>query len=240
MRHLELGSTESVRSFAAGWRADHGALHILLNNAGVMASPLERTEQGFELQFGTNHLGHFLLTGLLAPALLEGAPSRVVCVSSGGHRFSPVVFEDIQYEQRPYDKWEAYGQAKTANVLHAVELDRRLQGRDVRSFAIHPGGIITELGRHLNEDDIKMLADRSKDSGLRWKEIPAGAATEVYAATATELDGRGGLYLEDCHVAEISTDPTRTDGVEAYAVDPDNARRLWEVSEQLLETRFDL
>lgn len=240
VRHLELGSTESVRSFAAGWRADHGPLHILLNNAGVMASPLARTEQGFELQFGTNHLGHFLLTGLLAPALLEGAPSRVVCVSSGGHRFSPVVFEDIHYEKRPYDKWEAYGQAKTANVLHAVELDRRLRGRGVRSFAIHPGGIITELGRHLDEDDIKMLADRSKASGLRWKEIPAGAATEVYAATAAELDGRGGLYLEDCHVAEISTDPTRTDGVEAYAVDADNARRLWEISEQLLESRFDL
>jgi NAD(P)-dependent dehydrogenase (short-subunit alcohol dehydrogenase family) len=180
------------------------------------------------------------LTGLLAPALIEGAPSRVVCVSSGGHRLSPVVFEDIQYEERPYDKWEAYGQAKTANVLHAVELDRRLRDKGVRAFSIHPGGIMTELGRHLDENDIKMLADRGMGSTMRFKQIPAGAATEVYAATAPELDGRGGLYLEDCHVAEIASDPTRTDGVEAYALDPENARRLWEESERLLGVHFEL
>ncbi len=235
---LELGSLESIRGFADAWRVSHGPLHILINNAGVMACPLERTVDGFELQFGTNHLGHFLLTGLLAPALVEGAPARVVCVSSAGHRFSPVIFEDLHYERRPYDKWEAYGQAKTANVLHAVALDRRLAGHGVRAFAIHPGGIVTELGRHLTAEDIEQLRSRSQDSGLRWKEVPAGAATQVYAATAPELEGRGGLYLEDCGVAEISTDPETSAGVMSYAVDPELAERLWEVSEQLVGEKF--
>ncbi len=240
VRPLELGSPESIRQFAKGWLADHDALHILLNNAGVMACPLERTEQGFELQFGTNHLGHFLLTGLLAPALVAGAPSRVVCVSSGGHRFSPVVFEDPNYESRPYDKWESYGQAKTANILHAVELDRRLRDRGVRAYAIHPGGIMTELGRHLTQEDIQMLTGRTKGSGLTWKEIPAGAATEVYAATAPELTDRGGVYLEDCGIAPVSDDLGTSSGVASYALDADNARRLWEASEALVGQSFDL
>lgn len=238
VRALELGSPESIRQFAKGWLADHDALNILINNAGVMASPLERTEKGHELQFGTNHLGHFLLTGLLTPALLAGAPARVVCVSSGGHRFSPVVFEDLNYESRAYDKWESYGQAKTANILHAVELDRRLRDKGVRGYAIHPGGIVTELGRHLSEDDIKMLTERGASSGLKWKEIPAGAATEVYAATAPELADRGAVYLEDCQIAEVSDDLEKTDGVAAYAIDAANAKRLWEMSEELVGERF--
>jgi NAD(P)-dependent dehydrogenase (short-subunit alcohol dehydrogenase family) len=240
VRSLELGSPESIRQFAKGWQADHPALHILLNNAGVMASPLGRTEQGFELQFGTNHLGHFLLTGLLAPALVAGAPSRVVCVSSAGHRFSPVVFEDPNYESRTYEKWEAYGQAKTANILHAVEIDRRLKGKGVRGYAIHPGGIMTELGRHLTEQDIKELTERSSGAGLTWKKIPAGAATEVYAATAPELADTGAVYLEDCGVAEISEDLEKSSGVAAYALDADSARRLWEISEELVGQTFEL
>ncbi len=240
VRPLELGSPDSIRAFAKGWLGDHSELQLLINNAGVMACPLERTEQGFELQFGTNHMGHFLLTALLAPALVSGAPARVVCVSSGGHRFSPVVFEDVQYETRPYDKWEAYGQAKTANVLHAVELDRRLRAKGVRAFSIHPGGIMTDLGRHLTEEDIKMLMDRTGDSGVRWKEIPAGAATQVYAATAPELDGKGGHYLEDCGIAPISESPEQSLGVEPYAVDPEAAKRLWTLSEELAGEQFDL
>ncbi len=239
VRPLELGSPESIREFAKGWLSEHGELHILINNAGVMAGPLGRTERGFELQFGTNHLGHFLLTGLLTPALIAGAPSRVVCVSSGGHRFSPVVFEDPNYESRAYDKWEAYGQAKTANILHAVELDRRLKGRGVRSYAIHPGGIMTELGRHLDAEDIKMLTERSSSAGIQWKEVPAGAATEVYAATAPELAETGAVYLEDCGIADISNDMEQSGGVAAYALDTDNAKRLWEISEELLGERFD-
>lgn len=238
VRSLELGSPESIRQFAKGWLAEHDALNILINNAGVMASPLERTEQGYELQFGTNHLGHFLLTGLLTPALVAGAPSRVVCVSSGGHRFSPVVFEDLNYETRAYDKWESYGQAKTANILHAVELDRRLRDKGVRAYAIHPGGIMTELGRHLTPEDIKMLTDRGASSGLKWKQVPAGAATEVWAATAPELADQGGIYLEDCGIAEPSEDLETSSGVAPYALDPASARRLWDVSEQLVGERF--
>jgi NAD(P)-dependent dehydrogenase (short-subunit alcohol dehydrogenase family) len=238
VRALELGSPESIRQFAKGWLAEHDALNILINNAGVMASPLARTEAGYELQLGTNHLGHFLLTGLLTPALIAGGPARVVCVSSGGHRFSPVVFEDLNYESRAYDKWESYGQAKTANILHAVELDRRLRDKGVRGYAIHPGGIMTELGRHLDADDIKMLTERSASSGLTWKEIPAGAATEVYAATAPELDGKGAVYLEDCAIAEVSEDMEASAGVRAYALDAGNARRLWQMSEELVGERF--
>ena len=203
-----------------------------------MACPLERTEQGFELQFGTNHLGHFLLTGLLLPALEAGAPSRVVCVSSGGHRFAPVDLSDPNYEQRDYDKWQSYGQAKTANILHAVELDRRFQGRGVRGYAIHPGGIMTELGRHLTEDDIKELMGRTSGAGIQFKEVPAGAATEVYAATAPELEGRGGVYLEDCGIAEVSDDLEVSHGVASYALDGDNARELWTLSEELVGERF--
>lgn len=239
VRPLELGSPESIRLFAKNWLADHDALHILINNAGVMASPLGRTEQGFELQLGTNHLGHFLLTGLLTPALVAATHARVVCVSSGGHRFSPVVFEDLNYENRTYDKWEAYGQAKTANILHAVELDRRLKERGVRGYAIHPGGIITELGRHLDKDDIEQLRERSSNSGLRWKEIPAGAATEVYAATAPELADTGAVYLEDCGIAKLSEDLESASGVAAYALDAENAKRLWEISEELVGERFN-
>ena len=143
-------SPASVRACAKGWLADHDALHLLINNAGIMACPLARTAEGYELQLATNHLGHFLLTGLLAPALLAGAPARVVNVSSAGHRLAGVDFDDLHFERREYDKWVAYGQSKSANVLFSCELDRRLRDRGVRSFALHPGVIMTELARHLS------------------------------------------------------------------------------------------
>ena len=196
---LELGSLKQIRAFAERFLARHPTLHILVNNAGVMACPPAKTADGFELQFGSNHVGHFLMTCLLAPALRQGAPSRVVSVSSRGHHMSPVVFDDIQFERRPYDKWLAYGQAKTANVLFAVGLDRRLGTRGVHANALHPGGIMTELSRHLQAEDWEFLQTRT--SGMKFKSVEAGAATSVFAATAPELEGRGGLYLEDCHVA---------------------------------------
>jgi NAD(P)-dependent dehydrogenase (short-subunit alcohol dehydrogenase family) len=237
LRELELSEPASVRRFAAGFLADHPALHMLILNAGVMACPLHRTAEGWELQFASNHLGHFLLTRELLPALLAGAPARVVSVSSGGHVISPVVFDDIHFERRDYQPWSAYGQAKTANVLFAVELDRRLRGRGVRAFAVHPGMIPTDLGRHLTREDIQTIRGRATSGGEGQKTIPAGAATEVWAATAPELEGRGGLYLADCAIAPPMSETTR--GYAPHAVDPAAAARLWQVSEQTLGVRFD-
>jgi len=241
VRSLALDRPDSVRAFAKGWLAENRALHLLLNNAGVMACPLGRTPEGWELQFATNHLGHFLLTALLVPALRAGAPARVACTSSGGHRFSPVVFEDIHFERRSYDKWLAYGQAKTANVLHAVELDRRLAEQGVRAFGLHPGMIVTELGRHLQPEDIAQLQSRAKErssSGMPgWKTPQQGAATQCWAVSAPELEGKGGLYLEDCQVSGTKP-PAGSMGAEAWALDAEAAARLWSVSEETLGEKF--
>ncbi|HKJ25766.1 MAG TPA: oxidoreductase [Myxococcota bacterium] len=236
---LELDSLASIRAFAERFLAKHDALHLLVNNAGVMASPESKTQDGFELQLGTNHLGHFLMTNLLAPALLRGAPARVVAVSSRGHFQSPVRFDDLAFEKQPYDKWLAYGQSKTANVLFAVELERRLGGRGVHANAIHPGVIMTELSRHMQQEDYEHIRQRSGGQ-LKLKPVEAGAATQVYAATAPELEGRGGLYLEDCHVAEVDDAPEALQGVRSYALDPEAAKRLWTVSEELVGQRFPL
>jgi NAD(P)-dependent dehydrogenase (short-subunit alcohol dehydrogenase family) len=234
---LELDSLASIRAFTERFLAEHEALHLLVNNAGVMACPESKTRDGFELQFGTNHLGHFLLTGLLVPALLRGAPARVVALSSRGHQQSPVRFDDLGFEKEPYDKWTAYGQSKTANVLFAVELERRVGGRGVHALAVHPGVIMTELSRHMRQEDYEHIRQRSGGQ-LKLKPVEAGAATSVYAATAPELEGRGGLYLEDCHVAEVNDDPEAREGVRSYAVDPEAAKRLWTISEELVGERF--
>ncbi len=242
VRALSLDRPDSVRDFAKSWLAENRALHLLLNNAGVMACPLARTAEGWEMQFATNHLGHFLLTALLAPALRAAGGARVANTSSGGHRMSGVVFEDIHFERRPYDKWVSYGQAKSANVLHAVELDRRLAPHGVRAFGVHPGMIVTELGRHLTREDIEQLTARAKDragSGLAsWKTPQQGAATQCWAVTAPELAGRGGLYLEDCQISG-TTPPPGSLGAEGWALDPEAAKRLWSVSEETLGERFD-
>ena len=238
VEELELGSLASIRAFAQRMLVRHDRLHILVNNAGVMACPSAKTTDGFEMQFGSNHIGHFLTTCLLAPALRRGAPSRVVSVSSRGHHLSPVVFDDIHFEHRPYHKWLSYGQAKTANVLFAIALERRLATHGVHANALHPGAIMTELGRHLEPEDIQFL--QSRNTGMQFKSVEAGAATSVFAATAPELEGRGGLYLEDCHVAAVNDAPNALDGVKAYAIDPENAERLWNVSQQLVGERFTL
>jgi NAD(P)-dependent dehydrogenase (short-subunit alcohol dehydrogenase family) len=237
---LELTSLASVRAFAKEFPARHERVNVLLCNAGVMACPLARTAEGWEMQFATNHLGHFLLTGLLLPLLVASAPSRVVAVSSRGHRFSPVVFDDIHFERRAYDKWSAYGQSKTANVLFAVELDRRLARRGVRANALHPGGIVTELGRHLTPDDIRELMSRAPGGKMEWKTPEQGAATSVWAASAPELARHGGLYLDDCQIASPRTGPDDPSGYEPYARDPEAARRLWMVSEEMVGESFVL
>jgi NAD(P)-dependent dehydrogenase (short-subunit alcohol dehydrogenase family) len=238
VEELELASLASVRSCARRIAAQYNALHILVNNAGVMACPFAQTVDGYELHFASNHLGHFLLTCLLVPALCAGAPSRVVSVSSAGHRGSPVVFEDIHFERRPYDRWLAYGQSKTANVLFAVELERRLGAAGVHAYAVHPGTVQTELVRHMVPEDFEVLSKQMESGAFRTKSVPAGAATAVYAATAPELKGRGGFYLEDCHAAEVKDDVTATNGVRSYALDPALAQQLWAVSEQMVGERF--
>jgi NAD(P)-dependent dehydrogenase (short-subunit alcohol dehydrogenase family) len=237
---LDLSSPESVRAFAKGWLEAHDAFQLLINNAGIMACPLDRTKEGWEMQFATNHLGHFLLTALLAPALRAGAPARIVNVSSAGHRIGGVDFDDIHFERRSYEKWLAYGQSKSANVLFTRELDRRLQPSGVRSHAVHPGVIMTELARHLTPDDIKELMERARGGGgLEWKPVEAGAATTVYAATAPELEDRGGLYLENCRIGEPMESEASQSGYAPHAVDPTAAARLWQVSEEHLGERFD-
>lgn len=232
---LDLGSLAAVEAFARRVLDAHDRIGLLINNAGVMATPFGRTDDGFERQFGVNHLGHFLLTGLLAPALVAGAPARIVNVSSAGHRTSDIDWDDPNYERRPYEKWQAYGQSKTANILFAVALERRLGPAGVHAYALHPGMIATNLGRHLDRADYDALKDRAKRSpsgGLpAYKSVPAGAATTVYAATAPELAGRGGVYLADCAV---------TDDHAPWALDPASAERLWSLSERLVGRTFDL
>jgi len=241
---LDLADLASVRSAASSLLQRFAQIHLLINNAGVMACPLARTADGFEQQFGTNHLGHFLLTCLLAPALIAAAPARVVNLSSAGHKFGSVDFDDPNYLQRDYEKWAAYGQSKTANALFSVALNTRLSAAGVTAVAVHPGTIITELGRHLDADDIKALtsriSERASGSGqaIGYKSIPAGAATSVWAATSAELEGRGGLYLEDCHIGEPELKGA-ADGYAPHALDPAAAEQLWRLSEQLVGQDFD-
>jgi len=230
---LDLFDLDSVRRGADDIVKRFSRIDRLINNAGVMACPLGRTAQGLDTQLGTNHLGHFVLTARLIPRLLAGTPARIVNLSSAGHRLSPIRFEDPFFEKDDYNKWIAYGQAKTANVLFSVALDKRFKDRGIRSYAVHPGAIQTELGRHMDENDVKdLMARRGDRSPMIFKQIPQGAATTVWAATAPELDGRGGLYCEDCGVAETIEDPNLDQGVLSYALDEAAAERLWSLSEE--------
>ncbi len=234
VRELDLASLASIRSFAASFLAEHDRIDVLIDNAGVMACPQGTTADGFELQFGTNHLGHFLLTNLLTPALIAAAPSRVIVLSSRGHRFSDVDLDDPNFEHTDYEPWLAYGRAKTANALFAVGYDRRFAERGVRAFSLHPGGIVTELGRHLTEESIATLQAAVPSGQMKWKTVPQGAATSVWAATSADLDNLGGLYLEDCGIAGSTTDPMAETGVRPYALDPERADALWALSERLV------
>jgi NAD(P)-dependent dehydrogenase (short-subunit alcohol dehydrogenase family) len=230
---LDLGSLASIRGFAADFLDSGGHLDLLINNAGVMFTPYEHTTNGFELQFGTNHLGHFLLTALLAPALVAAAPSRVVNLSSGGHRASDIHWDDPNYATRPYDKFEAYGQSKTANILFTRELDRRFGGHGVHAYAVHPGMIATELGRHMTSEDRHELGKKFKSSPTgaapAYKPVEAGAATTVWAAVAPELVDHGGAYLVDCEISDDDAPWTR---------DTKAAERLWALSEELVGQPF--
>ncbi|MDS0137803.1 MULTISPECIES: SDR family NAD(P)-dependent oxidoreductase [unclassified Amycolatopsis] len=229
---LDLGDLESVRAFAERVLASGRGIDVLIGSAGIMALPETRVGPGWEAQFATNHLGHFALVNRLWPAFRPGA--RVVSVSSRGHHYGPVRFDDLDFE-RGYDKWLAYGQAKTANILFAVHLDRLARERGIRAFALHPGRILTELVRHLDRQelvDAGMVDESGRVTGGA-KTPEQGAATQVWAATSPQLDGLGGVYLEDCEVAEPApADGSRT-GVKDYAIDPALAERLWTVSAEL-------
>jgi NAD(P)-dependent dehydrogenase (short-subunit alcohol dehydrogenase family) len=227
---LDLADQASVAAFVAAWE---GPLHVLVNNAGIMASPELRTPQGWELQFATNHLGHFALATGLHGALAAAGGARVVSVSSAAHLNSPVVFSDIHFREREYQPWLAYGQSKTANVLFAVEATRRWAGDGIFVNALHPGGIRTNLQRYVTEEEIARLRAATGSAAPNWKTPEQGAATSVLVATSPLVDGIGGRYFEDCNEAGPNEPGTRR-GVAAYALDPAAAARLWNVSVETL------
>ena len=216
---------------------------MVIANAGVMATPQGKTADGFETQFGTNHLGHFVFVNRIVSLLKPG--SRLVNLSSAGHRFSDVDLDDPNFEHTPYSEFGAYGRSKTANVLFAVEFDRRHKAEGVRAAAVHPGGIQTELGRYMTPEVMQQLITSidtaSQSAGapaFSWKTIPQGAATSVWAAVVASADQVGGRYCEDCHVAHIESDPSVRGGVQPYALDPDRAKALWAKSEEMVGERF--
>jgi NAD(P)-dependent dehydrogenase (short-subunit alcohol dehydrogenase family) len=235
---LDLGDLTSVRAFADRFTASGRSIDLLINDAAVMANPETRVGPGWESQFATNHLGHYTLSNLLWPALVADGGARVVALSSTGHKLSPIRWDDVMFEHGDYDKWQAYGQAKTANSLFAVHLDAVGQEHGVRAFAAHPGGIMTPLQRHLPKEE--MIAsgwiDEEGNVNERFKTPEQGASTATWAATSPQLDGHGGVYCEDADVAEptdVGGPTARTSGVDAHAIDPEQAARLWALSAEL-------
>jgi NAD(P)-dependent dehydrogenase (short-subunit alcohol dehydrogenase family) len=250
---MDLLEPASIDAFATRFLDTGLPLDMLINSAGIMAVPtLERDLRGHELHFATNHLGHFQLVQQLLPALRAAGKARVVSVSSFGHRYSPVHFDDIDYTARAYDPWTGYGQSKTANILFAVELDAREKANGIRAFSLHPGSIAgTGLERHVPR---QMLIDHGildaagnpiRDPSRNLKSVEQGAATSLWCAVSAQLDGMGGVYCENCDIADLSdagaiattmADSMRPGGVRPYAVDPDAARRLWALSEEMIAT----
>jgi NAD(P)-dependent dehydrogenase (short-subunit alcohol dehydrogenase family) len=242
---LDLASLKSVRACADALVADGRPFDAVIANAGVMRTPFGHTEDGFETQFGTNHLGHFVLVNHIAALITPGG--RLVNVSSSGHRYSDVDLNDPNFARTPYDPMVAYGRSKTANILFAVEFDRRHRARGVRATALHPGGIKTELGRHMRADELDKLVAQinaqlaaSGQPPFQWKTIPQGAATSVWAAFVAPADQVGGRYSENCQVSSVTDgllSPV-SPGVRPYALDPERAKALWAKSEEMVGERF--
>jgi NAD(P)-dependent dehydrogenase (short-subunit alcohol dehydrogenase family) len=244
---LDLSDLKSVRACADQLLAKGEPLDGIIANAGVMATPFGHTADGFETQFGTNHLGHFVLVNRIAPLLRAGG--RLINLSSAGHRYSNVDLEDPNFERRSYEPFIAYGQSKTANILFAVAFDNRHKSRGIRAAAVHPGGIQTELARHIDSGQIEKIVEqintqlaKEKKEPFQYKTIPQGAATSVWAAVVAPADEIGGRYCENCHVGQlVPADATITavsEGVRAYALDPKNAEALWKKSEELVRESF--
>jgi NAD(P)-dependent dehydrogenase (short-subunit alcohol dehydrogenase family) len=244
---LDLGSLKSARAAADKLLAKGELFDIVIANAGVMATPFGHTTDGFETQFGTNHLGHFVFVNRIAPLIRDGG--RLVNLSSAGHRYSNVDLNDPNFETTAYEPFVAYGRSKTANILFAVEFDKRHRGRGVRATAVHPGGIQTELGRYADPGRIEKLIVQINEQlaaegkgPFQWKTVPQGSATSVWAAVVASSDEVGGQYCENCHVGKIvPTDQpisVISEGVRAYALDPANAEALWKKSEEMVGEKF--
>ncbi len=240
---LDLASLKSVRAAADKLVADGRLFDVIIANAGVMATPFGKTADGFETQFGTNHLGHFVFVNRIAKLIKDDG--RLVNLASSGHRFSNVDLNDPNFETTPYESFVAYGRSKTANILFAVAFDRRHRERGVRATAVHPGGIQTELGRHMDqgrlEQMVKQINEQAAAEGkepFQFKTVPQGAATSVWAAMVASAEEVGGRYCENCHVSEVVADDARLgmldEGVRRYALDPQNAVALWKKSEELV------
>ncbi len=244
---LDLADLASVRACADGLVAKGEPFDLVIANAGVMATPQSYTKDGFETQFGVNHLGHFVLVNRIAGLMRPGA--RLVCLSSAGHRFADVDLDDPNFRHTPYDPFVAYGRSKTANILFAVAFDARHRDRGVRAAAVHPGGIQTELVRYMAADVIDAMVARISEEAasrgqppFRWKTIPQGAATSVWAGVVAAADAVGGRYCENCHVSTVVADDTPLglldEGVRAYALDPRHAEALWAMSEEMTGEKF--
>ncbi len=242
---LDLASLKSVRACADALVADGRKFDVVIANAGVMRTPFGHTADGFETQFGTNHLGHFVLVNRIASLIAPGG--RLVNVASSGHRYADVDLDDPNFERTPYEPMIAYGRSKTANILFALEFDRRHRERGVRATALHPGGIRTELGRHMAADELDTLVAQinaqlaaAGEPPFQWKSIPQGAATSVWAGFVAPADTVGGRYCEHCQVSEITDAPISpvSPGVRPYALDPEHAKALWAKSEEMVGERF--
>lgn len=242
---MDLADIASVTQFAAGMNDDLSQLDFLINNAGIMACPQAQVGPGWESQFGVNHMGHFALTLGVFDLLTKANAARVVTLSSAGHKISDILWDDVQFEKTPYDKWQAYGQAKSANALFANALSRRLKDSGGAAFSVHPGGIFTPLQRHLPKEEMIALGWLGEDgepselAKAGFKTPEQGCSTTLWAATSELLDGKPGVYCEDCNIAAV-TDPdspaARFMGVNAHVCDDDAAERLWTMSEKFLAT----
>lgn len=243
----DLSDQESIRNYAEEFLSTGATVDVLINNAGVMVCPFSKTADGIEMQFGTNHIGHFLLTNLLMPAILAGDNPRIINLSSAGHTHSDVNLNDPNFEESEYNAWESYGRSKSANIHFTQEIVRRF-GDHIQSFAVHPGVILTDLGRHLTPELMNEMTERvksrstssseAKESGaLPFKSIQAGAATQVWAATTNDLKGKNGAYLGDCQVGIEGGNPSES-GYLPYIFNTETAEALWSLSENLVNQRF--
>ncbi|MGF1467549.1 MAG: oxidoreductase [Sandaracinaceae bacterium] len=240
---MDLADLASVRAFAEAVLGEHDRLDLLINNAGIMACPEARVGPGWESQFAINHMGHFALTQALLPLLERTPGARVVALSSTAHKIADIRWDDIQFDEGDYNKWQAYGQAKTANALFANALSRRLRDKDALAFSVHPGGIFTPLQRHLPKEEMIALGWLTEDgepselAKAGFKTPEQGCSTTLWAATSPLLEGKPGVYCEDCDIA-APTDPdsptARYRGVNAHACSDEGAERLWAISEELL------